>query len=245
MAVALFLVFLSTILLVWPQSAGQVLAWLAPEPSVMEASSSALPRLTMGASIGLSAGRPLPKLAEPVSPAYARLPPGAGSSEHAGETAAELGLAAPPRPAPPETPAAEAMAGGLVQMSPGTESDPSQWNGQGLALSFEDELVLPGSKPSPPRRAAVSGTPARMTVQVGSFRRESDAETEWKRLQRRYPALFGSRTGRVERVDLADRGTYYRVLADAETAGEAYDLCRSMKALGLDCLVLRLSSDRS
>lgn len=213
MAVSLFLVFVSAALLLVPQGASAILAWIAtPAASTQAAAvdSGALPPLPRLAGDGGAPSTPtaaLPRLAavaaEPAAPAAA--PVGAGAE-------------------PPMT------------------GDAASWADATVSLSFMDglaPLAATAPPPEPGRQTTSVRPPPPLVVQVGSFRTDAEAREGWRRLRRSHPDLFADRSGRVERADLGSRGAFFRLLAATHGAGEAFQLCQRIKDRGLDCLVMR------
>lgn len=77
-------------------------------------------------------------------------------------------------------------------------------------------------------------------VQLGSVRSEAAAAREWTKLQARHEGLLGGRALDLQKADLGDKGTYYRIRTGSfETKGDASALCGKLKAAGQDCLVWR------
>jgi len=91
-----------------------------------------------------------------------------------------------------------------------------------------------------PTRTA-SATPAGGTgymVQVSSQRNEADASASYRALQAKYPSVLGDRQAVIRRIDLHDKGVFYRaMIGPFATAEEANQLCGSLKAAGGQCLV--------
>ena len=50
-------------------------------------------------------------------------------------------------------------------------------------------------------------------VQVSSQKSEADAHASYRVLQGKYPSVLGSQSVLVKRVDLGEKGTYYRAFA--------------------------------
>lgn len=128
--------------------------------------------------------------------------------------------AAPP-PAPP--PAAE-PAGGPMQLSP-------QSSATGNARPQRTASAAP----------AAPGAPAgSYVVQVSSQRSEADAQASYRTLQGKFPSVLGSRAAVVKRVDLGDKGTYYRaVVGPFAGADEASRVCADLKSAGGQCVIQR------
>jgi cell division protein FtsN len=76
-------------------------------------------------------------------------------------------------------------------------------------------------------------------VQVTSQKSESAAAAAFRDLQKRVPALAGKQAD-TKRVDLGDRGIFYRVrVGPASTREAAADFCSSLKGAGVDCVVVQ------
>lgn len=91
---------------------------------------------------------------------------------------------------------------------------------------------------SPAQNAAGSGG---FLVQVSSQRSEADAQASYRALQGKYPSVLGSQASVVKRVDLGEKGVYYRAFAGPfSSADQATQLCSSLKAAGgPQCLIQR------
>lgn len=77
-------------------------------------------------------------------------------------------------------------------------------------------------------------------VQVASQKSEADARTSWQQLQAKYANVFGSYQANIKRVDLGDRGTFYRaMLGPFANRDQAYEMCQNLKAAGGECIVQR------
>ncbi|HEY3918690.1 MAG TPA: SPOR domain-containing protein, partial [Stellaceae bacterium] len=78
---------------------------------------------------------------------------------------------------------------------------------------------------APPAKATPATTAGRnYRLQLGALKNEDAAKQEWLRLQRQQPDVLGKLALTVTRVDLGDRGIYYRIqagpLADAAAAAQ-------------------------
>jgi hypothetical protein len=54
----------------------------------------------------------------------------------------------------------------------------------------------------------------------------------------RFGPLFGGANLEVQRVDLGERGIYYRVRVPANSLQEANSICTNVKAAGGDCFTM-------
>jgi cell division septation protein DedD len=91
--------------------------------------------------------------------------------------------------------------------------------------------------PSEPVPAQFEGTP--FAIQFASLRTMDKAQDMWRRLQARYPDLLGDMALNVDRVDLGDRGIFFRVQAGpVPNRATAEDMCGQLKARQQDCIVV-------
>ncbi|ODT72497.1 MAG: hypothetical protein ABS75_03295 [Pelagibacterium sp. SCN 63-23] len=90
--------------------------------------------------------------------------------------------------------------------------------------------------------AAVAPVPAgggaAAYVQLASQRSEDAARQSAQAIATRYGVLFGGANLEIQRVDLGERGIYYRVLVPAASREGAANICANVKAAGGDCLLL-------
>lgn len=107
----------------------------------------------------------------------------------------------------------------------------------------------PGTRPAPvdvdrarsPAVAPTGSTPVKGSVRLhlGSIGDSSRIEAEWRRLRGRHPSLARLGLLPAERVEVAGRGTYWRVLAGPVASREAgAKICAEISAKGDPCAVL-------
>ena len=75
-------------------------------------------------------------------------------------------------------------------------------------------------------------------VQLASQRTEEEARATAQRLVTRFGPLFGGANMEVQRVDLGNRGIFYRVRVPANSAEQASNICVNVKAAGGDCITM-------
>jgi len=99
--------------------------------------------------------------------------------------------------------------------------------------------------PAKPAQQVAKATPAPAAgagwrIQIASVRSADSARAEWQRQRKAYPALLGDLDLTVKRVNLAEKGTYFRVqagpLKDKQTA---QGLCTALKKKKVGCLIVR------
>lgn len=77
-------------------------------------------------------------------------------------------------------------------------------------------------------------------VQVSSQRNEADAQTSYRALQGKFPAVLGSHEPLIKRADLGEKGVYYRAMVGPfGTSEEASQFCGNLKSAGGQCVVQR------
>jgi len=108
----------------------------------------------------------------------------------------------------------------------------------------QPKRVQPEVVKLPERSPAVVTVPANghsdWVVQVSSTRSQEDARDAWSKLKGKFPRLVDGKYGDVVRVDLGDKGIYYRTrVAGLADKSSAQSLCNSLKASGQACFVAK------
>jgi SPOR domain len=117
-------------------------------------------------------------------------------------------------------------------------------------LSLSPQATQSAPAPAAPTRVATSApvpiAPSASSgsgylVQVSSQKNEADAHASYRVLQGKYPSVLGSQSVLVKRVDLGEKGVYYRAFAGPfSSAEQATQVCSSLKAAGgPQCLIQR------
>ncbi|MGY3607071.1 MULTISPECIES: SPOR domain-containing protein [unclassified Bradyrhizobium] len=128
-------------------------------------------------------------------------------------------------------------------------ANPSHGNPVSANASANTPMSLAPGAPQPdpaPTRVASTNPTATVSsggyvVQVSSQRNEADAQSSYKALQGKYPSVLGSQSLVVKRVDLGEKGVYYRAFAGPfSSLDQATQVCSSLKAAGgPQCLIQR------
>ena len=155
--------------------------------------------------------------------------------------AADAGVPASASPPPAKQPPAARAA----------SANPPHGNPAAANASANSPISLAPGAPQPdpaPTRVASPNPPASVgsgsggyVVQVSSQRNEADAQASYKALQNKYPSVLGSQSLLVKRVDLGEKGVYYRAFAGPfSSLDQATQVCSSLKAAGgPQCLIQR------
>ena len=101
------------------------------------------------------------------------------------------------------------------------------------------EVVEASFSPAPAPDHALAGTGRSYWVQVASLRSESEAKTEWQRLKDTHGALLAELPLKLQKTDLPDKGTYYRLRSGPfADVGTPKQLCDALKTRDQACLVV-------
>lgn len=103
-----------------------------------------------------------------------------------------------------------------------------------IANLANQNLATPVATPSASTTTAAVGT---AYVQLSSQRSPEAANQSLAEAERRFGNLLTGGPLEVQRIDLDDRGTFYRVRMPANSLETANDVCTSIKANGGDCFV--------
>ena len=77
-------------------------------------------------------------------------------------------------------------------------------------------------------------------VQLLSVRRKESAETEWKRLSKRYPKILSGLESYIVRADLGARGIYYRLqVGSFKDKAIATKVCAGLSQVKISCFVIK------
>ncbi|MBT1516628.1 SPOR domain-containing protein [Bradyrhizobium sp. SRL28] len=151
------------------------------------------------------------------------------------------GAGAPPKP-PTRGVAAPAVAPG-----PGPTTPPAR-NPASANASANAPMALSPQADSPPPTRMAATNPAQTAapagggylVQVSSQKNEADAQASYRALQGKFPSVLGPHSSLVKRVDLGEKGVYYRAFAGPfGSSEEAAQVCSSLKSAGGQCFVQR------
>jgi len=197
----------------------------------------------MAAAAGAAAAMPMPTPATSAPPPrVTNVTPARQGSEP--EQIASTRSAAPPpvqqapaRSAPPPQPraaAAPVQRNVPLSLSPGAEQAPAP------APQPQTAPVAP-TRLAPQAGSTASSSAGGYAVQVSSRRSEADAQAAFRSLQSKFPGQLGGRQPLIRRVDLGDKGIYYRTMVGPfGSPDEAKQLCEQLKAAGGSCFVQRI-----
>jgi len=100
---------------------------------------------------------------------------------------------------------------------------------------------VPASEPAPSIASLIegmSGPAGGWRVQIASVKSEDIAKSTWARLQAAHGDVLGSLRMQPTKVDLGDKGVWYRVQAGPLDEKQAQTVCGTLKSRKADCVVV-------
>ena len=179
-------------------------------------------------------------LAPPGGPPPAALPQGSGivvapppADDSSATALAPPGAVLPPPPAPPAQ---------LVQAPPPVKTiapPPVAVKPPPAAKPAPDSIAaLIGASEAKPATAPRASSASGYRLQLSAVRSPDAVQDEWSRLKRRFPELASLKNS-TSKIDVAGKGTFYRVEAGPLGEAEAKSTCAHLRAQGLGCIVVK------
>ncbi|KAA5602013.1 hypothetical protein F1193_07660 [Blastochloris sulfoviridis] len=92
--------------------------------------------------------------------------------------------------------------------------------------------------PVQPQRTAAIPANGGFVVQVSAARSQAEAQAALRSVQSKYSDVLAGQPTSVRKVNLGDRGTFYRAhIGPFATRDQANDLCSNLRSAGGDCIV--------
>jgi cell division septation protein DedD len=133
--------------------------------------------------------------------------------------------------------AATAKPPAATAAKPTTAMKPAMTGTASAATGAPRPLVVPAA-PAAPVAAAAKPAAGGYVLQIGAYKSQADADTAWKTYRAKHAALLSGYADDVQRADLGEKGTWYRLriggLSDREVATA---LCERLKADGGACIL--------
>lgn len=99
--------------------------------------------------------------------------------------------------------------------------------------------TAPARQPAPTRPQPTTSN-STWVVQVASLRSQAEADRTYAEIDAKYRSILAPYRSDIRRVDLAEKGIYYRVrVAGFAGRADAAQLCNQLKAAGQACYVTR------
>lgn len=112
---------------------------------------------------------------------------------------------------------------------------------QQQAAQAQQQAALPPQQQAAPAIAVNTPQAAgSYVVQVAAQKSEAEAQSSWQALQQRYGNVLAGQQATIRRVDLGERGVFYRAQVGPFTSrAQASEVCQSLKAAGGECVIQR------
>jgi len=150
----------------------------------------------------------------------------------------------------------------LVQEKPVTTSNNNPTSQAKAAVSKTEETVSEKIEPektiveAKPKTVSPATKPAKkvaskkpetskvvpenaVRIQLGALRDKEKARDEWRRLSRRYAPALDGLTFDTVRVDLGEKGIFYRLHGLVKSSAEATKICDQIKASKGACFIVK------
>jgi hypothetical protein len=178
----------------------------------------------------------LPIDATPLPPAVVPPPPAEPIPMPAPVIVAEAAPAAPvPVPAPVSPPKIVAPEPVVSAPTPKAVVDKPPASATKLTPPPAKPAAAAAKTSAPPAPPAAGG----VRVQLGSLQNAAAAQSEWRRLSRKFPDELGGLRLTVEAVEIAGKGTYHRIQAGPLAEDRAREICATLTAQKAPCIVVR------
>jgi hypothetical protein len=127
-----------------------------------------------------------------------------------------------PTPPPASAPGTPPAAGSQPTVTPAPSTAPTQESGPSIASLIDN----------------MSGPVGGWRVQIASVKSEEIAKSTWARLQAAHGDVLGSLRMQPARVDLGDKGVWYRVQVGPLDEKQAQGVCGTLKTRRAECIVI-------
>ncbi len=108
-----------------------------------------------------------------------------------------------------------------------------------LALINQTEPIIAESEPIITESVSLPAAKSEWVVQVSSQRSAEAAQASYTNLRSRFGSIFQGRSMAIQRADVEDKGTFYRVRIQTASKVDANDFCTNLKSAGGSCFVTR------
>ena len=147
--------------------------------------------------------------------------------------------AAPPKPQssavqpPAQSPAPPAASAPPASAAPSAPASPGDARAAPAPSPQQQSAVVP-----PPVPAPANGKGFRL--QVASVKTEDGAKQEGERIRRQNADILGALSYRAERVDLGERGVFFRVqIGPIADGSEAERICGALRSRNVGCILVK------
>jgi cell division septation protein DedD len=163
-----------------------------------------------------------------IKPAFPTPPTKDGSASNAGKPGTGEPVAAAATPPPPAVtlPPAPAQQAQPSALSPAKPTNPPA-------------AAKPAVASSAPAPAKVSATNGAWLVQLGALKTEAEAKNEWGRVKNANKDMLGDYGSDIVRVDLGEKGIFWRLRAGPMGEGQARSICANLAKRSQGCIIAK------
>ncbi|MGA1804413.1 SPOR domain-containing protein [Rhizobium sp. HT1-10] len=104
-------------------------------------------------------------------------------------------------------------------------------------VATQPTQVASANPATPPVKAPAAVSTGGYVMQIASLPSEDEAKRSQANMSAKYASVLGGRPMEVRKVDIAGKGTYYRVRVAAGSKDDAAALCTKFRAAGGTCLI--------
>ena len=109
-----------------------------------------------------------------------------------------------------------------------------------VADSEEEDASEKEDAPAPKAEPAVKLPAKGARAQLGAYKSESEAKSNWAKLSKQFATEIGSKEHYIIRADLGEKGVYYRLqVAPFASAKEAEQFCLTFVSAGQNCFLAK------
>jgi hypothetical protein len=135
-------------------------------------------------------------------------------------------------PAQQPAPQTQPQSNAPIPLSPNTQAEEPETQAPPRAPTRTASLG-----PTPAAAAPQTNGSGNYVVQVASHKTPEEAQGAWANLRQQYAQIFTGRNADIRKVDLGDRGTFYRAMVGPMNREQANALCQNLKTQGAGCIV--------
>lgn len=148
----------------------------------------------------------------------------------------EAAIASDSAPVPAPLPSGQQAPEAMDPTGPMAEAKPASLPRPKLKPAKAAETA---AQKAPAASKTADASKAPMVIHLSSLRSEKAAKKEWEALKRAFPEQLSAMSPRFTRTEIAERGTFYRVLAGPLPSKQAAkQLCGALKAKKQYCQVM-------
>ncbi|MTJ80390.1 MAG: SPOR domain-containing protein [Telmatospirillum sp.] len=141
-------------------------------------------------------------------------------------------------PAKPTTPPAKAHAQKPAKAEPAKAAPPAAAQ-TAPAQGAPNQTAPQTASAAAPAAPAAASAGGHWLVQLGALKSENDAKAEWQRVKNANKDVLGDYSANIMRVDLGDKGIFWRLRAGPMDEGQARTICSNLAKRSQGCILAK------